>query len=179
MQRLAKTNIMKQGFTLIEVIAVIIIIGILSAIVWNRHNSTAAQLYTQTDVLKGHIRYAQTMAMNRTDGPLGSVNVWGIKCDGTNYWLFRGTNPDTLGNIFLLPDDGTYADVNRKLTLSRKGITMTAFTVFFDEQGIPYSAYISPANAGNKAITTAQVITTSSGSDSRTVTITPLTGFVP
>lgn len=53
-----------RGFTLLEVLAVLVILGILSAIAVNRSVNYNTEVYTGADALKAHLRYAQTMAMN-------------------------------------------------------------------------------------------------------------------
>ncbi len=70
-----------------------------------------------------------------------SSDVFGIKCDTVFYWMFKGNDPDS--NIIMLPDDQQYNTSNDgKLDLAEKKIAIgTAFTVFFDQRGIPYSSY--------------------------------------
>lgn len=158
------------GFTLIEIIAVLIVLGVLAAIVINRAMSTAStNRVAQESVIKNHIRYAQATAMKQG-------MIWGIKCDGTDYWLFRTNAPDTPANQIVLPDED-----NAKVTLADKNITMTAFTVFFDANGRPYTTYTDAAT--NTPVSTASPlsITVNSVPASSPVTfgITPETGFMP
>ena len=59
-----KTNTTENGFTLIEIIAVLVVVGILVAIALSRSINLDAEVYAGADALKKHLRYAQTMAMN-------------------------------------------------------------------------------------------------------------------
>jgi len=168
---LRKTYKEENGFTLIEIIAILVILGILVATAVSRSTNFDAEVFTGADALKNHLRYAQTMAMNEGE----TSAVWGISCNGTSYWLFHGTNPTT--NKIRLPDDEQYIDNDRTINLGRKKITVGSFTVFFDDHGIPYSAYTDKYT--NTPLAALLQITVSGGSSSRIVTITPLTGFIP
>jgi prepilin-type N-terminal cleavage/methylation domain-containing protein len=159
-----------RGFTLIEIIAVLIILGILAAITLNRVLSTAStSSVSQASVIKNHIRYAQAAAVKQG-------MIWGIKCDGSDYWLFRNTNPDTVSNQRALP-----GEENVKVTLAGKNITMSAFTVFFDANGRPYTAYTDATT--NTPVSTANPVSIAVDSvpagAAVTFGITPETGFIP
>lgn len=170
MTKLAANRTKSRGFTLIEIIAVLIVVGILAAIVVVRATNTAStNRISRTNVIKNHIRYAQAMAMKQ-----GSV--WGIKCDGTDYWLFRTTTPDSAANQRPLPGED-----DTKVPLSAKSITMTAFTVFFDSGGRPYTAYVNPSSNSPVSAANPLSITVDSvpGGSSATLQMTPETGFLP
>jgi prepilin-type N-terminal cleavage/methylation domain-containing protein len=159
-----------RGFTLIEIIAVLMVLGVIAAIVINRAMDTAStNRVAQESVIKNHIRFAQATAMKQG-------MVWGIKCDGTDYWLFRTNAPDTVANQRPLPEESI-----AKINLANKNITVSTFTVFFDEIGRPYTAYTDAAT--NTPVSTANPlsITVNSIPASAPVTfgITPETGFMP
>jgi prepilin-type N-terminal cleavage/methylation domain-containing protein len=155
-----------RGFTLIEVIAVLIILGILAVVVISRSNNMDASLYSEAEVIKTHLRYAQTQAMNKT-----SSLTWGIKCDGTDYWLFEGTDPDS--QLRALPDNAA-DNTTKKLSLAAKKVGLSSFWVYFDWRGIPY--YTSATS--NTPLTTDDQLAIRVSS-SIPIKITPLTGYIP
>jgi prepilin-type N-terminal cleavage/methylation domain-containing protein len=154
----------EHGATLIEIIAVLLIMGIVSAVAVSRFaNLEDMETATRVTTVRNHIRYAQVMAMKRND------MTWGIKCDTAAYWVFKtaapavATEPDDTDNIVYLP-----GNENKKITIS----DMDGFTLYFDEFGIPYEY---DAGTGNiERITTPKSILIGS----RTLTVTPETGFI-
>jgi prepilin-type N-terminal cleavage/methylation domain-containing protein len=174
----------QDGFTLIEIISVLVILGILVVVAVSRMSNHDVAVYTGADALKEHLRYAQTTAMNK-DPNTGTETIMGIKYDaGANqYWLFRGTDPNS--NILLLPDDSKYVTGDRKIDLAAKKITITfsngVNTIYFDNHGIPYTAYTDSTPTGNTPLANPLTInvTALSGSSSKSLTITPQTGFIP
>ncbi|MBC8393796.1 MAG: prepilin-type N-terminal cleavage/methylation domain-containing protein, partial [Deltaproteobacteria bacterium] len=54
----------KNGFTFIELLTVMMIIAIISAIIFSRYMFGDTDLIAQTEVIKTHIRYGQSQAMN-------------------------------------------------------------------------------------------------------------------
>ena len=159
-----------RGFTLIEIIAVLIVVGILAAVIITRAMSTTStNRAAQESVIKNHIRYAQALAVKQG-------TIWGIKCNGTDYWLFRTIDPDTTSNQRALP-----GEENAKVTLANKNISMSVFTVFFDANGRPYTAYTDATT--NTPVSTANPISITVDSVPAGVAvtfgITPETGFMP
>lgn len=165
-----------NGFSLLEVIVVLALIAIFSSLIFNRTGDLTSHLITQTEVLKNHLRHAQTIAMAGSD----SNDIFGVKCDTNFYWLFKGTNPDS--KIAKLFDDQQYdTNNNNKLSLSAKKIAIASpFTVFFDNRGIPYSAYTDETSntplASDLGIT---VKPYGAETPTKSITITPHTGFIP
>ncbi len=53
-----------QGFTIIEIIAALTMVGIISALIVSRGSFNSADLIGATETLKGHLRYAQSRAMS-------------------------------------------------------------------------------------------------------------------
>lgn len=158
------------GFTLIELIAVLFVVGVLAAIAVNRTMSTPiASRAAQESVIKNHIRFAQATAMKQGE-------MWGIRCDGVDYWLFRTNAPDTAANQRPLPGEGS-----AKIRLSEKRITVSTFTVFFDANGRPYSAYTNAATNTPVSAANPLAVTVNSVPAGTAVSfgITPETGFMP
>jgi MSHA pilin protein MshC len=55
-----------RGFTMIEIVVVLIVLAIMAPFVITRVTTDTNNLITQTEILKSHLRYAQIMAMNDT-----------------------------------------------------------------------------------------------------------------
>jgi prepilin-type N-terminal cleavage/methylation domain-containing protein len=155
-----------SGFTIIEMIVVMLLMGILAATVLGRGVTTGTlDLNSATDKLRNQIRYAQSLAMKRSD------TVWGVNSSGTEYWLFR----DTPSNEFRVPG-GDYPTAASRILETDLGATVSDFTVFFDRIGKPYTLYTSPTV--NTPLAANLTITLSAGGDSRTIRVTPETGLV-
>lgn len=153
----------KNGFTLIEVIAVLVIVAIIAAVVVARGMSTAdVNLQAETDTLKSHLRYAQYLALNDIY-PI----KWGIQISGDSYKLVRSGNGAAIDSTTPYNLPGESSD-----THSISPITATA-TVLFDEWGSPYNEFAKLT--GNAAWT----ITLTQGSQSKSIEIIPETGFIP
>ena len=154
-----------RGLTLIEMIVVMILISIVTAFILTRAMdiptvSTAAVQET----VKAHLRYAQIMSMKQNS------YLWGIKCDGTEYWLFRTEKKDGYATDPGDQDTALYLPGENDPKLPASG--MNAFTVYFDGYGRPRQ-YI--AAAGNTAPITSTLTITLAG---ETIRIVPETGFI-
>ncbi len=178
MQKIFK--ITQKGFTLLEIIAILVVLGILAVIAVSRSVNYDAEVYGGADVLKSHLRYAQTLAMN--SNPQAGITIWGISSNGSSYWLFQGTNAANPASYIRLPENDTYINPDRTINLTTKQIKFTAnFTIYFDNRGIPYTAYVSatnntPVSDTNPAIINVQPL--NAATPNIAVTITPLTGYI-
>jgi prepilin-type N-terminal cleavage/methylation domain-containing protein len=161
----------QSGFTLIEVIAILIILGILAAVAYSRSTDMEASLYSETEVIKTHLRYAQTQAMNKTDATTSTL-FWGIECDGTDYWLFKVVSG--VNQISVLPDNAA-DNTTKKVALATKKVALSPFIISFDGRGVPYSTASRVLLAADLPIT----VTSTVSSATKPITITPLTGYIP
>lgn len=170
----------QDGFTLIEIISVLVILGILVVVAVSRISNHDVAVYTGADALKAHLRYAQTMAMNKDPNTSANTEtIMGINYDaGANqYWLFKGINTS---DILFLPDDSKYITGDRKIDLAAKKITFgSGFTIYFDNHGIPYTAYTDSTTNTPLANSLTISVTALSGGSSTSLTIAPQTGFIP
>ena len=155
------------GFTIIEMIVVLLLMSIIAATVVGRSiTTTDLDLNAQTDKLRNHLRYAQSMAMKRTD------TEWGIKIEAGQYWLFRGTNPDETGKQVKLPGVD-YAGGSAEVTVA-SGLSLSTTLgggfVYFDRLGRPYDSTL--------ALSSPKTITVAASSENRTISIEPETGLI-
>ncbi len=161
---------------MVEVIAVLVDCRYYQYDDHQQSGSFSTDLVSQTEILKTHLRYAQTLGMSGTD----AGDIFGIKCDTSYYWMFKGNDPDT--NIIMLPDDQRYNTNNDgKLDLAEKKIAIgNAFTVFFDQRGIPYSAYTDEtANIPFSGDLLINVTPAGETVPVESITVTQHTGFIP
>ena len=134
-----------SGFTMIEVIVVLVLLGILTAVVTSRISSTSTyELAGEVEVVKTHLRYAQTRALADDE------NTWGIAFSSASYTLQKDgadapTNlPGEDSATHNLPEDisctteitvtfdkwGSPGDSNNTITLDGSDITITQNTGF-------------------------------------------------
>ena len=175
------------GFTLVEIVVVMLLMSIVTAVVLGRSITTGeVDVAGQTDKIRNHLRYAQSVAMKRSD------KVWGIRFSGSEYWYFSQTivDPPAVPTIeeVKLPG-GEYDSSPTRIKYDDLGISVSVTglgdnsTVIFDGIGKPYAAYTngatntpvggSPPNPAANA-----TITISAADASRDIQITPGTGLI-
>jgi MSHA pilin protein MshC len=142
-----------RGFTLIEVIAVLIILGIIAAVAVSRVMSNQNDLIPQADIVKSHLRFAQLKALASDVQDDGTAVTWGIDFTGTTYTL---QNNGVTASINLPGDDG-------KIHTFPSGVTIGNATVTFNSWGDP-GADIT--------------ITLSQGGVSKTFKVNNITGYI-
>lgn len=136
------------GFTLIEVIAILTIIGIISAVAITKLSSTASySVMSEADIVKSHLRYAQLRAMS-------DEVPWGISFTAGSYTLLKNGVTATTN----LPNENSATHNLQGVVTITSG---AGTTVSYDNWG-------SPGNA-NKVIIL---------SGSETITVTKNTGFI-
>jgi MSHA pilin protein MshC len=155
-----------KGFTLIEVIAVLIILGIIAAVAVSRVMSNQSDLIPQADIVKSHLRFAQLKALAGDVKADGTAATWGIAFTSTSYTLY---NDGGVASINLPGEDG-------KIHTFPSGVTVTSTTpnatVTFDSWGSPVvsSVDLTPL-AVNATVTLTQGV-------SATITIANNTGYI-
>lgn len=144
-----------RGFTLIEVISVLVIIAVLAAVAVSRVISTKEiSAITERDILKSHLRYAQLRA-------LSDDKSWGISCSGTTYTLLRD------GKTYMLLEDNSIVPIklpgeDSAVFESKNDITFNCGTITFDDWGSPGTGASFEVTPGGG-----------------TITVTANTGFIP
>ncbi len=143
----------QSGVTLIEMMAVLLLLGILTAVVITRTiNVEPIDTRVKTSRLHNHLRYAQSLAMKQN-------NVRGVKSNGSSYWLFSGTNPDLTVNRDYFPgeESSTVAFAN-----------ISSFNVFYNGYGQPSVLITLTPMTSSLTIQTGNI----------TSTVSPETGFI-
>jgi type II secretory pathway pseudopilin PulG len=150
-------------------VVVLMLMTIIAATVLGRAiTSSEIDLNSEADKIRNHLRFAQAEAMKRSN------TVWGIKSDRTEYWLFRGTNPDNAASEVRLPG-ALYSGASNRVSEGDIKVAVSDFTVFFDRIGKPYSAYMSETT--NTPLPGRLTISVTAG-DNRSITIEPETGLI-
>jgi MSHA pilin protein MshC len=150
----------KSGFTLIELIVVIVIMTIISAYAVARWPGVNINLNAQAQQLANQIRYTQSQAF--------ANNIqYRINLTSTSYSI-----TDINGNAVIDPVTGA------NTTSMSSGITASFANlpnnlIAFDANGIPYTN-----STATTVLASVAVITLSQGGVSRTVSISPQTGRV-
>ena len=152
-----------SGFTIIEVVAVLIVMGIITAFAVGRVADNKPELIAQKEVLKVHLRYAQSRAMNSNDN-------YGIESNGNTYWLFRVSSVNRVNFPGEQLDHIDLAALGLSLAMTDGSI------VCFNSKGVPYTDFDTD-NAGNLQAPD-RTLTLSSGSDNESIIITKNTGFI-
>lgn len=170
------TNGKSGGFTLLEILTVLVLIGIFTALAVVQHSTSDASLIAQSEVLKSHLRYAQARSID-------SDFQWGIyyhynSADPTDsyYLLFNGGD---ITNVRQLP-----GETRNRVHLGDMTITLSAsagpnpptprtFQIEFDGWGRPASLQLDPSGPGSYSLEL-----TKPGHTSQQFLVTQNTGYI-
>ena len=154
-----------QGFTMIEIVVVLVVLFILSAVVIGRYTTADSNaLMAETNGLKANLRYAQIRALGDTLQPNSNNPRWELEiANATSYALYR-RGDDGVRVSVNLPSEVLSSPTHALPT----GVTLTSgvgLVITFDDWGSPGSSNIS--------------ISLTQGTQSSTISITRNTGFIP
>lgn len=138
-----------KGFSLIEVVSLLVIIGILTAVAASNGISTQQDLISQMDIMKSHLRFAQLKALQ------DDTATWGIAFSGNAYTLYRTPPIIPTSNLTGIGTD-TYT--------FPPGITVNTVSVDFNSSGSPIAGATS--------------IVLSQNSMTKTINLSANTGFI-
>jgi prepilin-type N-terminal cleavage/methylation domain-containing protein len=153
-----------HGFTLIEMIFVILIIGVLAVLPIYNWPGTDINLDAQAKLLANDLRYTQSLAMSKSE----RYSLVGIS--STAYQI-----QNSAGTPITLPSGSTTETFNAGLTISGQA-NLPDGLVSFDGKGTPYldtTVPGSPLVAG-----TTYTISITGGGLTKSVGISPITGRV-
>lgn len=150
-----------HGFTWIELIVVMMILGIIGAVAAGGLMNRDTELAARTEVMKTHLRYAQSRSMN-------SNTVWYIQFGSNTYSLYKSGEATPI----LLPGgDSPTITLPSGMSINYGSPDI----VSFDDWGKPCINTADPPTAQ----TADRTITVSDASGSRAIIITKNTGFIP
>ncbi|MEW5723492.1 MAG: GspH/FimT family pseudopilin [Thermodesulfobacteriota bacterium] len=149
----------RAGWTLFEVVAVFLILGLVAAAVLGRSGASDVNLVTQADLLKSHLRYAQSRALNTNA-------VWYVMfTDQDTYSLYQ----DGAAHLFL-GQDQTVVDLPAGLSVNYGASNV----ISFDSWGRPGTDAL-----GQNPQAADRFLTLTDGADSVNIKITKNTGYIP
>ncbi len=154
----------RKGFTLVELVMVLVLIGIISVVVIPKlGDMTATKAGALVSKIQADIRYAQNLAMTKNQRARvtfrTSPNGYDVTVGGA-----PATDPVTGGPFSVTLNAGQYAG------MSISTIGFSGSYVEFNTLGVPYDS-AGPLTAGKS-------ITITGGSVSQNVTVQPQTGAV-
>ena len=167
---------MKKAFTMLELVFVLIVIGILSVFLIPRFGDKP--LYQATAELVSQIRYTQHLAMvdDKLDKNNNSwyKNRWQIQFDDNKTSIVSDNGATYAKN----PLDST--DIHNIDFQTKYGVTIAPCynSIAFDHLGRPIANQTGATSPYAGLLTSDCDITLSKGGESKTITLTPETGYV-
>lgn len=146
------------GFTVLEVVTVLIILGILAAVAVARYRDAGADDIAAASSLKTHLRYAQLRAM-------GDIRQWRIRLESDFYILEKADEDGNFNDapVNLPGEENVEKELEDGISISPAGAV-----AFSPARG-------QPLNASGELLTADQAFNVGT----QVIVITPETGFIP
>lgn len=152
----------ESGFTLVELVTVIILLGIISTVVMIQWPGSTINLGAQAAQLAGDIRYTQALSMTKAQ------RYRLVIVSSTTYQITNSS-----GTAILNASGATTTTLNTGITFGTLA-NLPNSLIAFDTLGTPY---VDTASPGTALASTASIPLVA-GSKTATVTIAPQTGRV-
>ena len=174
-RKISNTNFHHRGFTMIEMVVVLIVMAIFATVIVSRYTAIANELMVETDALKASLRFAQIQSMNNDDA--NSPVIWGINfADANTYRLYKNKVD---ASSTMIPVKGSAGDPDtvacpkncHKLQGNVQISSGVETTVNFDRWGRPLD--------GSGNLRTLDTIVKLTQSTEMSITITKNTGYIP
>jgi prepilin-type N-terminal cleavage/methylation domain-containing protein len=177
MKRACKTHINQRGFTMIEMVAVLIVLAIFSTVALSTYRTITNKLMAEMDGLKVSLRFAQIQALAESQFN-ADTDTWGIHFpDSTTYRLYKN-NVDASSQMIPVKgsdDDPVTAGCPINCHKLSKNVlipqSVVGKTINFDKWGRPLD--------GATLLGADFSIVLDLNEPSKTVTITMNTGYIP
>lgn len=156
----------RPGFTLLEAVLVLLVMGVVAGVVMLRNSMTNTELIGESDLLKSRLRYTQNLSLNGND-----AYRWGIRFAKDGYTLFKVNRTSGASADQKFPQDqvvGYTFPTGTGITIESVGAAAAAKassgSVTYDQWGSPGSSDVA--------------ITMKQGGDQRKIVVKGVTGFV-
>ena len=171
-QLVGLTSMLRGGFTLIEVMLVVLILGIAAAVVVPMASSAGSlQIRAAANMVSADLEYAKSMAISRGQ-------AYSVLFDKTNetYRIL-----DHTGTVITHPVKKGFnyvIDFKNDGRLDRVNIDTVSFGSSSPNNKVTFDYLGSPYDNGGTSLSNPGVVTLRSGGAVRTVRVEPVTGFV-
>jgi prepilin-type N-terminal cleavage/methylation domain-containing protein len=171
----------RKGFTLLEVVAVLVIMGIITVLAVSQFSSNQYKLIAARDTLTSHLRLAQARAMSTSADNVTAFSVWGVRfISTTQYHLFSCNQASTCdptvaaNQVAFLGADSIIVNITNNVQVTTNGSGVIAF----DRFGTQYDAAADVSDSSKARTTQLTLTLQDNNGNTMTINITPQTGMI-